>query len=77
LWIGKVGVCDFPTSRKSALPGGRCWSAPAPGPASRKPGWKGRLKVNRSNQSPQLKSLFMSDTLEDDFATERCFGPER
>lgn len=36
-------------------------------PASRKPGWSGRLNLETFEANPQLKSLFMSDTLEDNF----------
>jgi len=36
-------------------------------PASRKPGWSGRLNLETLEANPQLKSLFVSDTLEDNF----------
>lgn len=36
-------------------------------PAARSPGWSGQLSLETFDANPQLKSLFMSDTLEDDF----------
>jgi hypothetical protein len=36
-------------------------------PPSCKPGWSGRLRLEPFDANPQLKSLFMSDTLQDDF----------
>ena len=36
-------------------------------PTSRKAGWSGRLSLETFEANPQLKSLFMSDTLEDNF----------
>jgi hypothetical protein len=36
-------------------------------PASRKPGWSGRISLETFEVNPQLKSLFLSDTLDDDF----------
>jgi hypothetical protein len=36
-------------------------------PAARKPGWSGRISLETFEANPQLKSLFMSDTLDDDF----------
>ena len=36
-------------------------------PTSRKPGWSGRLVLETFEANPQLKSLFLSDTLDDDF----------
>ncbi len=68
---GKLDVKTVRVAQWALLDG-----APA-GPASRKPGWKGRLTLERLDQNPQLKSLFMSDTLEDDFAAKLYFDPER
>jgi hypothetical protein len=36
-------------------------------PAARKPGWSGPLNLETFEANPQLKSLFLSDTLEDNF----------
>jgi hypothetical protein len=36
-------------------------------PAARKPGWSGRLSLETFEANPQLKSLFLSDTIEDNF----------
>jgi hypothetical protein len=36
-------------------------------PAARKPGWSGRLYLESFEANPQLKSLFLSDTLDDNF----------
>ncbi len=36
-------------------------------PASRKPGWSGRINLETFEANPQLKSLFLSDTLDDNF----------
>lgn len=36
-------------------------------PATRKPGWSGRLSLQVFEANPQLKSLSVSDTLRDDF----------
>jgi hypothetical protein len=34
-------------------------------PASRKPGWSGRINLETFEANPQLKSLFLSDTLDE------------
>jgi hypothetical protein len=44
---------------------------------SRHPGWTGRLTLERFDQNPQLKSLFMSETLKDDFAAVLYYDPAR
>lgn len=47
----------------------------AVGAAARKPGWKGRLTLERFDQNSQLESLFMSDTLKEDFDAVLYFDP--
>jgi hypothetical protein len=44
-------------------------------PASRKPGWSGRLDLEGSEANPQLKSLFLSDTLQDNFEATLYYDP--
>jgi hypothetical protein len=45
------------------------------GAASRQAGWSGRLDLERFEANPQLKSLFLSDTLPDDFGVELFYDP--
>jgi hypothetical protein len=47
------------------------------GAPSRHPDWTGRLTLERFDQNPQLKSLFMSETLKDDFAAVLYYDPAR
>jgi hypothetical protein len=44
-------------------------------PPSRHPGWTGRLTLERFDQNPQLKSLFLSDTLQDNFEAALYYDP--
>lgn len=44
-------------------------------PATRKPGWSGRLNIETFEANPQLKSLFLSDTLEDNFEAVLYYDP--
>jgi hypothetical protein len=44
-------------------------------PATRKPGWVGRLNLETFETNPQLKSLFLSDTLEDNFQAVLYYDP--
>lgn len=44
-------------------------------PATRKPGWSGRLNLEAFEANPQLKSLFLSDALEDDFEAVLYYDP--
>ncbi len=39
-------------------------------PTTRKPGWSGRLNLEAFEANPQLKSLFLSDTLKENFEAE-------
>jgi len=44
-------------------------------PASRKPGWSGRLDLESFKANPQLKSLLLSDTLQDNFEATLYYDP--
>jgi hypothetical protein len=44
-------------------------------PTTRKPGWSGRLNLEAFDANPQLKSLFLSDTLEDNFEAVLYYDP--
>jgi hypothetical protein len=44
-------------------------------PASRKPGWSGRINLETFEANPQRKSLFSSDTLDDNFAAVLYYDP--
>jgi hypothetical protein len=44
-------------------------------PTTRKPGWSGRLDLEAFDANPQLKSLFVSDTLEDNFEAVLYYDP--
>ena len=44
-------------------------------PTTRKPGWSGELELESFEVNPQLKSLFLSDTLEDNFDAVLYYDP--
>jgi hypothetical protein len=44
-------------------------------PTTRQPGWSGRLYLEAFEANPQLKSLYLSDTLGDDFEAALYYDP--